>query len=263
MLFEAIVLLVAILGGAIAAVTGFGIGSLLTPLLAVRIGTKLAVAAVTLPHLLATALRLWRLRADVDHHVLVRFGLFSAAGGLCGALLHGYVSGSVVRITFGALLVFAGLMGLTGWGDRLRFPPRLTSLAGWGDRLRFPPRLTSLAGFVSGALGGLAGTQGGIRAAALMGTDLSKTAFIATATATGLIVDLARSPVYLATQWRELLAVWPLIAWAAAGALIGTLLGERLLRWIPEHLFRRLVSALILLLGLTMILLPQVKALNS
>jgi uncharacterized membrane protein YfcA len=244
MLLEAIVLVVAILGGAIATITGFGIGSLLTPLLAVRIGAKLAVAAVTLPHLLATALRLWRLRGDVDRHVLVRFGLFSAAGGLCGALLHGYVSGSAVRITFGALLVFAGLMGLTGWGDRLRFPPRLASLAG----------------FVSGALGGLAGTQGGIRAAALMGTDLSKTAFIATATATGLIVDLARSPVYLATQWRELLAVWPLVAWATAGALIGTLLGERLLRWIPEHIFRRLVSALILVLGLTMIALPQFKA---
>jgi hypothetical protein len=39
---------VAVLAGAIASVSGFGIGSLLTPPLAVRVGTKLAVAALVL-----------------------------------------------------------------------------------------------------------------------------------------------------------------------------------------------------------------------
>jgi hypothetical protein len=38
------------LAGGIAAVSGFGIGSLLTPVLALQIGTKLAVAAVAVPH---------------------------------------------------------------------------------------------------------------------------------------------------------------------------------------------------------------------
>ena len=36
-----------IVAGAIAAVSGFGIGSLLTPVLALQVGTKLAVAAGT------------------------------------------------------------------------------------------------------------------------------------------------------------------------------------------------------------------------
>lgn len=55
-------ILMAVLGllaGAIASVSGFGIGSLLTPLLAARHGAKVAVAAVSIPHLTATALRLW------------------------------------------------------------------------------------------------------------------------------------------------------------------------------------------------------------
>src|SRR5574337_446417 len=47
--------------GGIASVAGFGIGSLLTPLFALRVGTRLAVAAVSVPHVLATALRFWRL----------------------------------------------------------------------------------------------------------------------------------------------------------------------------------------------------------
>ena len=42
--------LAGIVAGAIAAISGFGIGSILTPLLAASIGTKLAVAVVSIPH---------------------------------------------------------------------------------------------------------------------------------------------------------------------------------------------------------------------
>ena len=58
-----VVLFVAsVLAGAIAALAGFGIGSILTPLLAVSVGTKDAVVAVSVPHLVATALRFWKMR---------------------------------------------------------------------------------------------------------------------------------------------------------------------------------------------------------
>jgi uncharacterized protein len=80
-------LLLAVVGfvaGAIASVSGFGIGSLLTPVLAVRVGTKLAVAAVSVPHVTATALRFWLMRKHVDRRLLWSFGVMSAAGGLSG-----------------------------------------------------------------------------------------------------------------------------------------------------------------------------------
>jgi uncharacterized membrane protein YfcA len=86
--FHAAVFIVAIFSGATATVVGFGIGSLLTPLLALRVGTGVAVAAVMLPHATATAFRCWRLRRDIDRSVLKRFGLLSAAGSLAGALLY-------------------------------------------------------------------------------------------------------------------------------------------------------------------------------
>jgi uncharacterized protein len=106
----ALVLLVAVLAGAVASVAGFGIGSLLTPLLAWPLGTRLAVAAVSVPHLVGTALRFWRLRGHIDRRVLLSFGLASAAGGLLGALLHTYVDSPVLAVVLGVLLVFAG-----GW----------------------------------------------------------------------------------------------------------------------------------------------------
>jgi len=71
MIFQTILFIAAAIAAAIATITGFGIGSILTPLLAVRAGTQLAVAAVSIPHFFATALRFWRLRAHVDRRVLV------------------------------------------------------------------------------------------------------------------------------------------------------------------------------------------------
>ena len=64
------VFIVAIVSDATATVVGFGIGSLMTPLLAIRFGTTAAVALVTLPNAAATAVPCWRLRAHVDRPVL-------------------------------------------------------------------------------------------------------------------------------------------------------------------------------------------------
>src|ERR1700687_339952 len=178
-MFIGIFALVAILSGALAAVAGFGIGSILTPLLALETGTKIAVAAVSIPHFVATGLRFWLVRRHVDRRVLWSFGLTSAAGGLLGALLFTRFHNRALTFLLAALLVFAGIMGLLGLAQRLRFK----GFAAW------------VAGALSGVFGGLVGNQGGIRSAAMLGLQVPRDAFIATSTAIGLMVDVARMPV--------------------------------------------------------------------
>ncbi len=238
MIFALIIAVGSILAGAIASIAGFGIGSVLTPLFAVRVGTQLAVATVSIPHLFATALRFWRLRAHVNRRVLVSFGITSAVGGLAGALLHTYSSNRSLAIVFGVLLLFVGVSELTGLARRMRFGGPVA----W------------IAGAISGVFGGLVGNQGGIRSAALLGFDLDRQAFVATATAIGLVVDGARMPVYFATQMAAIARVWPLVLIATVGTLAGTILGVRTLRRIPETVFRRVVAILLLLLGTYMLL---------
>jgi len=119
------VLLVGIFSGATAAVIGFGIGSLLTPLLTLRLGTDLAVAAVALPHLIATALRFIRHAGAVDRQAFASFGLWSAVGGMAGALLQGALAGRALLGVLGALLIATGvelkdLERARGWGDSFR-----------------------------------------------------------------------------------------------------------------------------------------------
>jgi uncharacterized membrane protein YfcA len=236
--FDALVLLAGTLAGAVAAVSGFGIGSLLTPVLATHYGTKVAVAAVSIPHVVGTAVRLVKLREHVDRRAFIRFGILSAAGGLLGALIHARVNSPVLSIVLGVLLIFAGLSGLLGLAERMRLGRRTA----W------------IAGTLSGLFGGLVGNQGGIRSAALMGFDLPKEAFVATATAVALVVDGARLPVYMWTEGRSLTRLWPEIVAAIAGVLIGTVVGVRVLRRIPERVFRPSVSILITALGVYMLL---------
>jgi uncharacterized protein len=226
-----------VLAGAIAALAGFGIGSVLTPLLALSVGTKEAVVAVSIPHLIATAIRFWKLRDKIDRQVLMNFGIASACGGLLGALLGSRFSSPVLAYILGGLLVFAGVTGLTGISSKMRFGKKMA----W------------LGGALSGVLGGLVGNQGGIRSAALLGFNLDPKTFVATATAIALIVDGARMPIYFFTSPETVHRLGAWIAIMVAGGAIGTLAGGRVLARIPETLFRRIVSSLILGLGIVML----------
>jgi uncharacterized membrane protein YfcA len=60
-------------------------------------------------------------------------------------------------------------------------------------------------------------------------------------------------PVYLAAERSGLLQMWPLIAISIVGVVAGTLLGTRVLRNVPDRLFRRIVALLLLALGTWML----------
>jgi uncharacterized protein len=235
--FELAVFLVAVIAGSVASLAGFGIGSLLTPVLATQVPLKIAVAAVAIPHFIATAVRFVMLRADVDRKLLWSFGIFSAIGGLTGALAHRWATSPALTVVFGCALVLASLSELTGAARRVH----LRGAVAW------------VAGAASGILGGMVGNQGGIRSAALLGFQTTRVAFVATATAVGLFVDVARLPVYLWLEGAALSRMLGTIAMASAGCVVGTFWGRTLLEKIPDHVFRRLVAILILVLGTSML----------
>jgi len=233
-LFDSALLLVAVLAGGVASIAGFGIGSLITPLLALKVGTSIAVAGVSIAHFLGTAFRFWKWKQYINKRVLLSFGITSAIGGLLGALFHNIFQNVILTIIFGCLLAFAGISGLVGISEKLRFKGPVA----W------------VAGALSGVFGGLVGNQGGIRTAAMFGFDLKGKEFVATATGIALAVDCARMPVYFLIQWKDILSIWPLIAFASMGVLIGTEIGVWTLGKIPEKLFKKIVSSIILLIAI-------------
>jgi uncharacterized protein len=233
MAFYIIFAIAAVVAGAVASLAGFGIGSLLTPLLAIKTGISVAVAGVSIAHFFGSALRFILLRKSLNKKVFITFGLASAAGGLVGALLHNTFQNIVLTIIFGCLLMLAGILGLTGLSEKIR----ITGVLSW------------LAGGLSGLFGGLVGNQGGIRSAALTGFGLEKEEFVATAAGIALLVDVARMPVYLAVQWHQVADIWLYILIASIGVVVGTLGGKRILERILPDIFKKVVSGIILLIG--------------
>jgi len=214
-------------------VSGFGIGSLLTPLLMLSMPTAHAVAVLAIPHAVATAIRWVRLRRDVHGPTFRQFGVASAAGGLAGAVLQSQLASPALTIVLASLLVLAGTTELL----QRRVPLPRTPF--W--------RITG--GVLSGLFGGLVGNQGGIRAAALLGFQLQPRPLVATATASALLVDAARVPIYLMSAGPVIAEAAPIWLIASLGVTIGTLIGVPLLGRIPETMYRRMIGALLLILG--------------
>src|SRR5437660_4369727 len=97
---QLVLLMASVAAGAIAAISGFGIGSVLTPVFSIHTDPKLAVAAVSIPHFIGTLLRFVRLRRHIDRSVALSFGLASAIGGLGGAVLNAYANGPIIGYVF-------------------------------------------------------------------------------------------------------------------------------------------------------------------
>ena len=231
----ALIAAAAVLAGAVAAVSGFGIGSLLTPLLVVSVPmpTADAVAVLAVPHALAPAIRWARLRHEVHGPTFREFGVASAAGGLAGAALQTQLSSP--RLT----VVLAGLLVLAGTSELLRRRVPIPATPAW--------RLAG--GVLSGVFGGLVGNQGGIRAAALLGFQLRPRQLVATATASALFVDAARLPIYFVSAGTAIAESTRLLLVMALGVTLGTFLGVPVLGRIPDSIYRRLVGGLLVALG--------------
>jgi len=232
--FLSLIALAAFAASGIASVAGFGIGSILTPLIAWKYGMKEAVTLVSIPHFAATLLRFWRLRNAVDRHVLLSFGIINAAGALAGALLHKFASSPALGAILALLLIFVGLVTMLGYSERLRFG----GSGAW------------IAGAVSGGFGGLVGNQGGLRGAAMLGLGVRKEAFVATATAIGLMVDTVRMPVYFFRNTNLVMERWLPVSIALAAVLAGTVAGGGILKQIPETVFKRVVGGLLCVMGI-------------
>jgi uncharacterized membrane protein YfcA len=196
--------------------------------------TAQAVAVLAIPHAWATAVRWLRLRSDVHLPTFKEFGLASAAGGLAGAALQSRLASAVLTFILAALLMLAGTMELA----RRRVP------------LPETPFWRLAGGVLSGLFGGLVGNQGGIRAAALLGFKLSPRQLVATATASALLVDAARVPIYILSAGPVIARARVMLIAATIGVTIGTFVGVPLLSRIPEPVYRRIIGLLLLLLGL-------------
>lgn len=246
---------------AVAALTlysGFGLGTLLMPVLALFAPLDAAVAATAVVHLANNVWELALLGRRADRSVALRFGLPAAAAALAGAaclawiadaepLARWTVGGRTFEVTASGLVIGLLLAAFAAFD----LSPRAA-------RLAFDRRLLPVGGALSGFFGGLSGHQGALRSAFLVKLGLGKEAFLATGAVCAVLVDAARLLVYGAAMQggrlellrREGLLV--LLATATAAAFLGTWLATRLLPKVTVRGVQRLVGAMLVALGIAL-----------
>jgi len=250
----ALVSVVALAASLLTFVSGFGLGTLLMPAMALFMPIEAAVALTAVVHLLVNLLKVSLIGREANRQVLLQFGITALGGAIIGgwvlmelsdvAANHAlvYVLGGHTFVTT-PLALCMGLVMIT-----FAVMEMTTAFANW----RPSPSWQAAGGLLSGFLGGLSGHQGAVRSAFLsgMGKQLSAVSFAATGATIACAVDLARLGMY-GQHWANLsIDRWPLLIAGSLAALIGTWLGSRLIRKVTLPFVQRVVSILLILLGL-------------
>ncbi len=234
--------------------SGFGLGTLLMPVIALFFPIEIAIAVTAVVHLVNNLLKAVLVGRQASFPVFLRFGIPAILAALIGALLlvslvnvppvtqytlaDEVVSISPVKLVIGILILGFVVIEL------------LPSLAG----VRISSKWLPLGGVISGFFGGLSGHQGAFRSMFLLGTGLDKHVFIATGVVIAVAVDLTRLIIYGSTSLGAANDIdWLLVGVAGASALAGTILAKRLLEKITIQSVRNLVAALLIVVGIGLI----------
>lgn len=233
--------------------SGFGLGTLLTPVLAFFFPIDIAIALTGIVHLANNLFKLVLVGLKTDYSVVLRFGLPAILTSFLGAWLlvrisdlsplHTYLMGdkqfsiTVVNLTIGVLLLLFALLELI---------PRFR-------RIQFGREKLPMGGVLSGFFGGLTGMQGAIRSAFLIKAGLSKEGYIATGVMIACLIDFARISVYSARfTASNLQDNMPLLVSAVLAAFAGAFLGSKLLKKITLHFIQNLVAVMLLCIAIAL-----------
>lgn len=249
-------LIIAVAAAAAAGLTffsGFGLGTLLLPVLALFFSVELAVALTAVVHFLNNLLKLALLGRHADRRTLVAFGVLAMIGAYAGAQALLWLAGlePLVSYRLGPVLCQVTPVKLTVAILLIGFT--LADALPVGEALLIGRGPLMVGGLLSGFFGGLSGHQGALRSAVLIRSGLTKEQFLGTSVVLACLVDLARLSVYASGfLWERLLLRPDIVAVAVVGALLGTVLGKRLLTKVTFRAIRAVVTVLVgaLALGL-------------
>lgn len=249
-----IIALVACAASLLTFFSGFGLGTLLSPVMALFFPIEVAIALTAVVHLLNNLFKLALIGRAADAQVVIRFGLPALLAAALGAWvllqlshqepLFTYTlwgrsfSVTFVKVVVGILLIFFALM------ESL---PSLRSMQFDKDKL-------TIGGLLSGFFGGLSGNQGALRSAFLVRAGLSKEAFIATGTVIATLIDVSRISVYAARMhsinWQGHTTT---LLVATVSAFLGAWLGSKLLKKVTLQFVQKVVAVMLFVIALAMI----------
>ena len=223
-------MVITLIAAALTVPAGFGLATMLTPVVLLWLPPHEAIAVVAIIHGAHNAWKLKVLRSNINLDAVKRYGWALILGAIIGSLLQSRIPSNPLLLVVGIALIILPLLSVTEKWTKLR-------LGETEDRI---------GGFGSGFFGGLTGHQGALRALFLQKRLPDKMAYAATASVLALVVDLTRIPIYIFFEGRGILDEYILILALVFAAIMGVQLGKKwLLSWKDSWIRSGILSAII------------------
>lgn len=245
----------AILASCLTFFSGFGLGTVLTPVFALFFPVSVAIALTAVVHLANNLLKIGLVGRDAHWPTVMRFALPAALAAIVGANVLVKASTFLPWVSyefFGRTKDITPVKALIGV---VITAFALLELSPSFARLAFPARWLVAGGFLSGFFGGLSGNQGALRSAFLIKLGLSKESYVGTGAVCTVIVDVVRIAVYGFTLPAALESArnsqsGMLVLVAVMSAFLGSYFGKRLLKKATLRDVERMVAAMMIVIGI-------------
>ena len=248
-----VVSMVALVASLLTLFSGFGLGTLLMPVVAVFFPLEVAIGMTAIVHLANNLFKVAILGKYAKRDVLFKFGVAAVVAAFAGAWVLGVLaeSSQIVDYSLFGHAMQTTLLNIIVGGLILIFV--LLEFSKTFAAIKLGPRFLPLGGAISGFFGGLSGHQGAFRSMFLLKAGLNKEQFIATGVMVAVMVDVTRLMVYgkdLAAGYQAI--DWHLVIAASVSAFVGAYLGKKLLQKITIKFVHWVVSALLLVVALAL-----------
>lgn len=246
-----IISIVAFLVAILTFFSGFGLGTILTPVFMIFFPVNIAIGLTGVVHFFNNIFKLILVGKKADRSVVLRFGIPAIIAAALGSWLLLNISDIEPLFTY------------TLWDKTIEvFPVKfivaillilfaLLDLIPYFSKLEFGKEKLPLGGILSGFFGGLAGVQGALRSAFLIKAGLSKESFIATTVVVSTFVDITRLGVYTTSFDKAgLMDNLPLVISATLSAIVGAYIGNKLLKKMTLRFVKVTVALLLILISI-------------
>ena len=231
--------------------SGFGLGTILTPVFMIFFPVELAIGLTGIVHFFNNIFKLFLTGKYVDKAVLIRFGIPAVVAAFIGSWLLFKIPDEkplfvyhffgkefnvyTVKFIVSILLIIFAAIELIPYLKKIQFGK---------DKL-------PIGGFLSGFFGGLSGNQGALRSAFLIRAGLSKESFVATTVVVSSFVDFTRLSVYSVNFAKAGLSQnLVLVSTVTLFGILGSFVGNKLLKKVTIDSIQTTVAILLIIISI-------------
>lgn len=234
-----IITLVTIVASCVGTLSGFGVGTIMTPILLLFLPISHAIFLIAIIHWFHNIWKIIFFRYGIKWDVFIYFGLPSIGASILGALLvHGHQP---------ILLLFLGIF-LIAYSIFLFISPNI--------KLPYTKFNALIGGGISGFLAGIFGIRGALRSVFLTSYDFSRATYLGTIGAISMLLDTTRITIYWLSgiSLPETMRLGMLLFVPAS--FVGAYIGRYFVIRIPHEKFRFVIAVFLLIMGIWLLLTP-------